>query len=149
MKNLLILIFTFTFTLLCMHTAQARFPTQEDSINVISQYPKELQELGVYIDSTLDAVQSISDKEDFCSNQTVFAFNIMELRQKGVDYSDVYHLINISNTADLTIKGITKLESYKGVFEEAYDYPIYQNKEDKGTTTFYMTYKNHQCLLSL
>ena len=145
MKNLLIL----TFTLLCMHTTQARFPTQEESINVISQYPKELQELGVYIDSTIDAVQSISDKEEFCSTQAVFAFNIMELRQKGVDYSDVCHLMNIANTADLTTKGITKLESYKGVFEEAYDYPIYQNKENKGTaTTFYMTYKNHQCLLS-
>ena len=82
--------------------------------------------------------------------QGVFAFNIMELRQKWVDYSDVYHLMNISNTVDLTIKGMTKLESYKGVFEEAYDYPIYPSKEDKGTaTTFYMTYKNHQCLLSL
>lgn len=146
MKNLLIL----TCTLLCMYTAQARFPTQEESINVISHYPKQLQELGVYIDSTLDAVQSISDMEYFCSTQGMLAFNIMKMRQKGVDYSDVYHLMNISNTADLTIKGMTKLESYKGIFEEAYDYPIYQNKEDKGTaTTFYMNYKNHQCLFSL
>ena len=146
MKKSLILI----CTLLCMHTAQARIPTQEDSINVISQYPKELQELGVYIDSTLNAVKNISDKEDFCSTQSIFAFNVMEMRQKGVDYSDIYHLMNINNKADLTIKGMAKLESYKGVVEEAYDYPIYTSKEDKGTaTTFYMTYKNHQCLLSL
>ena len=109
-----------------------------------------MQALGLYIDSTLDAVQNISDKEDFCSTQTFFAFNIMEMRQKGVDYNDVYHLMNISNKADLTTKGMSKLESYRGVFEEAYDYPIYPSKEDKGTaTTFYMTYKNHQYLLSL
>ncbi|OXL24797.1 hypothetical protein [Psychrobacter sp. DAB_AL32B] len=150
MKKSLILI----CTLLCMHTAQARVPseiqTQKDSINAPLQYPKELQELGLYIDSTLDAVKNISDKEDFCSNQTVFAFNIMEMRQNGVDYSDIYHLMNISNKADLTTKGMAKLDSYRGVFEEAYDYPIYNSKEDKGTaTTFYMTYKNHQCLLSL
>ncbi|MDE4454010.1 hypothetical protein [Psychrobacter sp. DAB_AL62B] len=150
MKKSLILI----CALLITHTVQASFPseiqTQKDSINAPLQYPKELQELGLYIDSTLDAVKNISDKEDFCSNQTVFAFNIMEIRQKGVDYSDIYHLMNMNNKADLTTKGMAKLDSYRGVFEEAYDYPIYNSKEDKGTaTTFYMTYKNHQCLLSL
>lgn len=89
-------------------------------------------------------------KEEICSIQSVFAFNVMEMRQKGVDYSDVYHLMNVNNKADLTIKGMTKLESYKGVFEEAHEHPIYKSKEDKSTaTTFYMTYKNHQCLLSL
>ena len=134
MKKSLILI----CTLLCMHTAQARVPTQAASINIISQHPKELQELGLYIDSTLDAVKNISDKEDFCSNQTVFAFNIMEMRQKGVDYSDIYHLMNISNKADLTTKGMAKLDSYRGVFEEAYDYPIYKSKEDKGSASHTM-----------
>ena len=94
MKKLLILI----YALLITHPAYA--------INALSQYPKELQELGVYIDSTLDKVKNIPDMD--------------------------------------------KLDSYKGVFEEAYDYPVYESKENKGTaTTFYMTYKNHQYLLSL
>ena len=139
MKKLLILI----YALLITHTAYA--------INEPSQYPKELQELGLYIDSTLDKVKNIPDNnEDFCSTQSAFAFNIMEMRQKGVDYSDIYHLMNINNKADLTTKGMDKLDSYKGVFEEAYDYPIYESKENKSTaTTFYMIYKNHQCLLSL
>ena len=151
MKKSLIL----TCTLLITHTVQASLPSEikakTDSIHAPSQYPKELQKLGLYIDSTLDAVQNISDNnEDLCSTQSVFAFNVMKMRQKGVDYSDIYHLMNINNKADLTIKGIAKLESYKGVFEEAYEYPIYTSKEDKGTaTTFYMTYKNHQCLLGL
>ncbi|WP_372844013.1 hypothetical protein [Psychrobacter sp.] len=151
MKKSLIL----TCTLLLTHTVQASFPSEikskTDSIHAPSQHPKELQKLGVYIDSTLDAVQNVSDNnEDLCSTQSVFAFNVMKMRQKGVDYSDIYHLMNINNKADLTIKGIAKLESYKGVFEEAYKYPIYTSKEDKGTaTTLYMTYKNHQCLLSL
>ena len=52
MKKLLILI----YALLITHTAYA--------INTPSQYPKELQELGVYIDSTLDKVQNISDNSE-------------------------------------------------------------------------------------
>ena len=89
-------------------------------------------------------------KEELCSIQSIFAFSVMEMRQKGVSYSDICHLMNIDSKADLTIKGMAKLESYKGVFEEAYEYPIYKSEEDKrAATTFYMTYKNHQCLLSL
>ena len=83
MKKLLILIYALLIT----------YPVY--AINAPSQYPKELQELGVYIDSTLDKVQNISDNnEDICSTQSAFAFNIMEMRQKGVDYSDIYHLMN-------------------------------------------------------
>ena len=150
MKKLLIL----TCILLLTHTVQANSssetPEQTVSINAPSQYPEELQKLAVYIDSTLDTVQNTSDNKDFCSTQSAFAFNIMEMRQKGVDYSNIYHILNINDESDLTIKGMGKLNSYKEVFEEAYDYPIYKNKEDKGTAiTFYMIYKNHQCLLSL
>ena len=71
---------------------------------------------------------SDDNNEDICSTQSAFAFNIMEMRQKGVDYSDIYHLMNINNKADLTTKGMDKLDSYKGVFEEAYDYPVYESK---------------------
>lgn len=150
MNKLLIL----TCTLLMTHTVEANFssetPEQTVPIDTPSQYPEELQKLALYIDATLDTVQNVSNNSDFCSTQSAFAFNIMEMRQKGVDYSDIYHLLNVNNESDLTVKGIRKLNSYKEVFEEAYDYPIYKDKEDKGTAiTLYMVYKNHQCLLSL
>lgn len=124
---------------------------QTDSTKEAADYPEELQKLGKYIDESLDEVKGIDTKtKENCPTQATFAFNAMEMRQKDFDYNDIYYLLSVANSDDLTDKGLDKLTVYKDIFEEAYYYPVYENKDDQDTAmTLYMTYKNHQCLLGV
>lgn len=151
MKKPLLLILALLFA----STAQAKFSpqiqAQIDSMRSPNDYPEELQKLGKYIDETLDEVKSVgASARDHCPTQSIFAFNAMEMRQKDFDYNDIYYLLSVINRDDLTEKGQTKLAVYKEIFEEAYYYPIYKNKDDQNTAiTLYRAYKDHQCILGV
>ena len=151
MKKPLLLILALLFT----STAQADFSPQVQSqigsMRSPNDYPEELQKLGKYIDETLDEVKAVgTSARDNCPTQSIFAFNAMEMRQKGFDYNDIYYLLSVSSTDDLTEKGQNKLAVYKEIFEEAYYYPTYDNKDDQNTAiTLYRAYKDHQCMLGV
>ena len=151
MKKLIVLALSLAFSNIAQAEFSPEIQAQIDSMKQPSQYPKELQKLGLYINDTLDLVNKVSSEiKDLCSAQPVFALDIMQMRQKGVEYNDVYRLLNITDGDDLTAKGVNKLSEYMNIFDDAYSYPIYEDLEDRGAaTTFYMTYINHQCLLNL
>ncbi|PNK59659.1 hypothetical protein [Psychrobacter sp. FDAARGOS_221] len=115
-----------------------------------SDLPIELQALieSADVEDNIKIEQQLSYEErGICSAKSAYAFNFMNMRQKGYDYEDIYLLIDLSQNSDGLELAENSLDFYHDLLSEAYSYPVYETKYLKGLAiSLFLDKKNYECL---